>query len=93
MLTEEEKDIIIQTMKPYHPVKIGVFRNNDQEIGLLYLLGKPYGIDAITLWDDLEENLNKKISFIDFDDVDVKRDYLQKEILENQEIFYCNEPD
>ncbi|MCY4161739.1 MAG: hypothetical protein OXE77_07725 [Flavobacteriaceae bacterium] len=90
MLTEKQKQTIIETMRPYHPTKIGVFKNDDRELGLLYSIDHPSGVDAVTLWNALEKILQKKIDFIDFDEIDAQHSFFQKEIIENQDIFYSN---
>ncbi len=64
MITEKEKTIIIQTFEPYELHQLGVFKNNTKSIGILYSFQKPCGWDFATLWDDLEEKLNKKLSLL-----------------------------
>ncbi len=67
MLSEQQKHIIIETLKPYNPKFIGLFgsyaRNEETEnsdIDLLYDFNYP----KFSLFDlmDLKESLNKKLN-------------------------------
>jgi predicted nucleotidyltransferase len=72
MLSKSQQNIIIDTLKPFHPTKIGLFgsvaRNeetNSSDIDILFLLKNP--IDLFTLSDlqyELEEKLHKKVDLI-----------------------------
>jgi len=92
MITEKEKEIIIQEMAPYEQKEIGVFENNTESMRILYSLNKPCGWDFIELWNNLEEKLRKKIDFIELSEVSIQRHYLQKQIAENKEMFYYHDP-
>lgn len=72
MLTEKQRNIIIETLKPYNPIRIGVFgsvaRGEDTEgsdIDILYKFDKTVGI--FTLMDiiqNLETKLKKKVDMV-----------------------------
>jgi len=72
MITELQKKIIISTIMPFHPVRIGIFgseaRNESVEnsdIDILYQLKYTVGLLKIArIKDDLERKLNKKIDLV-----------------------------
>jgi len=72
MITETQKNIIIDTIIPFQPVKIGIFgsaaRNENtgnSDIDILYLLKDTIGLfNLIRMKNDLEEKLNKKIDLV-----------------------------
>lgn len=72
MLSKEQIDIIIDTLKPYNPVKIGVFgsyaRGNNTEksdIDILYSFEKAIGLfKLIAAKENLEQKLNKKVDLV-----------------------------
>ncbi len=72
MLTEKQIDIIIDTLKPFHPRKIGIFgsvaRGEDvsgSDVDILYQFHKTVGLFTLLgLKDDLERKLKKKVDLV-----------------------------
>ena len=93
MLTEKQRNIIIETLKPYNPIRIGVFgsvaRGEDTEgsdIDILYKFDKTVGI--FTLMDiiqNLETKLKKKVDMVSERYVNP---LLKSEILKDLKVIY-----
>ena len=72
MISEQQINIIINTLKPFKPSKIGIFgsysrdENNDEsDIDILYSFEESIGLfKLIGIKVDLEERLNKKIDLV-----------------------------
>ena len=72
MITEAQKNIIIDTILPFRPQKIGVFgsvsRNENTEssdIDILYQLKEAVGLfNLVRIKNNLEERLNKKVDLV-----------------------------
>ena len=72
MITEAQKNIIIGTIMPFQPLKIGIFgsvaRNEDtvnSDIDILYQLKNAIGLfNLVRIKDDLEEKLNTKVDLV-----------------------------
>lgn len=72
MLSQIQKDIIIETMMPFKPVKIGVFgsyaRNEETEnsdIDILYEFKNTIGLfKLVRIQLELEKKLNRKIDLV-----------------------------
>jgi hypothetical protein len=72
MLSEQQKNIIIETLKPFNPVYIGLFgsyaRNEEREnsdIDILYELKATYTLfDLMDLQNTLQTKLNKKVDLV-----------------------------
>jgi len=72
MLSKSQLHIIIETLKPYHPKKIGLFgsvvrneENNNSDIDILFSLHEPIGLFTLSkIHFELEEKLNKKVDLI-----------------------------
>ena len=72
MLTEKQRNIIIETLKPYNPIRIGVFgsvaRGEDTEgsdIDILYSFEEAIGLfKLIKIKNDLEQNLKIKVDLV-----------------------------
>jgi predicted nucleotidyltransferase len=72
MLSQNQIDIIINSMLPYNPVRIGIFgsvaRDEDTEnsdIDILYQLKNAVGLfNLVRIKDDLEQKLNRKIDLV-----------------------------
>jgi len=72
MINELQKDIIINTIKPFHPVRIGIFgseargeNTKNSDIDILYLLKEPIGLfNIVRIKDRLEEKLNRKVDLV-----------------------------
>ncbi len=90
LITEREKQIIIQEMTPYEPHDIGVFDNNDHAISLLYSLKKPCGLKFMDCWGALEDKLQKQVRFVEIRSLSAARPFEKKHILKSNEMFYSN---
>lgn len=72
MLSKSQLHIIIETLKPYHPKRIGLFgsvvrseENNNSDIDILFSLHEPIGLFTLSkIHFELEEKLNKKVDLI-----------------------------
>lgn len=72
MLPQSQIDIIIDTMLPYKPVRIGIFgsvaRGEDSEnsdVDILYQLKDTIGLfKLIRLKEELEQKLNKQVDLV-----------------------------
>lgn len=72
MISIEQKNIIIETLKPYNPKKIGIFgsfaRNENEEtsdIDVLYEFNATIRLfSLIALKEDLELKLNRKVDLV-----------------------------
>ena len=96
MISELQKNIIIDTIMPFSPVRIGIFgsiaRGEDTEgsdIDILYQLKDAVGLfNIIRIKDSLEEKLNKKVDMI-------SEKYIHPElkpyIMNDLKIIYSNE--
>jgi predicted nucleotidyltransferase len=72
MISEFQKKIIINTILPFHPVRIGIFGSTargenmkNSDIDILYRLKDAVGLfNIIRIKDNLEKKLNKKVDLI-----------------------------
>ncbi|MEI7509096.1 MAG: nucleotidyltransferase domain-containing protein [Flavobacterium sp.] len=72
MITKSQQNIIIETLKPFHPMRIGLFgsfaRNEEttsSDIDIIFLLKNPIGLFTLSdLQFELEEKLHKKVDLI-----------------------------
>lgn len=72
MISEKQINIIINTLKPLKPSKIGIFgsyardeNNDNSDIDILYSFEEAVGLfKLIGIKVDLEERLNKKIDLV-----------------------------
>ena len=72
MICEVQKNIIINSIMPFHPVKIGIFgsvvRGEDtknSDIDILYQLKNAVGLlNLVRMKESLEEKLNKKVDLV-----------------------------
>ena len=95
MLTQNQIDLIIQTMKPFDPVKIGIFgsvaRNEASEksdIDILYQFQNTVGLfKLIGLKLKLEEKLNRKVDLVSENYIHPK---LKPFILNDLNIIYAS---
>jgi len=96
MISELQKNIIISTIMPFNPVRIGIFgsvargeNTKNSDIDILYQLKDAVGLfNIVRIKDSLEEKLNKKIDL-------VSEKYIHPElrpyILNDLKIIYSNE--
>jgi len=95
MLTKNQIDIIIETMKPFNPTKIGIFgsvaRNEATEtsdIDILYSFENTIGLfRLIELQQKLEEKLKTKVDLVSEKYINPK---LRPYILNDLKIIYGN---
>jgi predicted nucleotidyltransferase len=95
MISELQKDIIINTIMPFHPVRIGIFgsvaRNehtDDSDIDILYSLKDAIGLfELIRIKDSLEEQLHTKVDMVSEKYVHPK---LKPCIMSDLKIIYSN---
>jgi predicted nucleotidyltransferase len=72
MITVEQKNIIIETLKPFSPKKIGIFgsfarneNNENSDIDVLYEFNSTIRIfSLIALKEELEQKLNRKVDLV-----------------------------
>ena len=96
MITEIQKNIIINTIMPFNPVKIGIFgstvRNENTEnsdIDILYQLKDTIGLfNLVRIKDNLEEQLDKKVDLVSEQYIHPK---LKPYIMSDLQIIYDNE--
>ena len=96
MINEIQKNIIINTIMPFDPVRIGIFGSSargdnteNSDIDVLYQLKNAVGLFSIVrMKDSLEEKLNKKVDL-------VSEKYIHPElkpyIMNDLKIIYSNE--
>ncbi len=81
MLSKEQKNIILETLKPFNPSYIGLFgsfaRNEETEtsdIDILYEMQKKYSLfDLMDLKETLKNKLHREVDL-------VSREYLNKRL-------------
>ena len=96
MISELQKNIIINTMMPFHPVRIGIIgsmardeNTENSDIDILYLLKGAVGLFKIVrIKDNLEEKLNRKVDLISEKYVHPE---LKPYIMSELKIIYSNE--
>jgi predicted nucleotidyltransferase len=96
MISEVQKNIIVNTIMPYHPVKIGVFgsvsrgeNTENSDIDILYQLKDAVGLfNVVRMKDSLEEKLNKKVDLVSEKYIHPK---LKSDIMNDVIIIYNNE--
>jgi predicted nucleotidyltransferase len=72
MISELQKNIIINTIMPFHPVQIGIFgsvargdNTENSDIDILYKLKYAVGLfNIVRIKDSLEEKLNTKVDLV-----------------------------
>ena len=96
MISELQKNIIIHTIMPFRPVRIGIFgsvareeNTENSDIDILYQLKDTIGLfNIVRIKDSLEEKLNKKVDL-------VSEKYIHPElkpyIMNDLKIIYNNE--
>jgi predicted nucleotidyltransferase len=96
MITELQKDIIIHTIMPFSPVRIGIFgsaargeNTENSDIDILYQLKDKVGLfNLVRIKDSLEEKLNKKVDLVSEKSVHPR---LKPYIMNDLKIIYSNE--
>ena len=93
MLTQDQINIIINTLKPHNPVKIGIFgsfargdNTKDSDIDILYQFDSRYSLfDLADIQLELENKLNKEVDLVEFTAI---HPLLRKKILSDAKIVY-----
>lgn len=93
MLTQDQINIIINTMKPHNPVRIGVFgsvsrgdNTKDSDIDILYQFDSRYSLfDLADIQFELEEKLNIDVDLVEFTAI---HPLLSDRILSDTKIVY-----
>ncbi|HET8808925.1 MAG TPA: nucleotidyltransferase family protein [Flavobacteriaceae bacterium] len=93
MLTQNQIGIIINAMKPFNPIKIGVFGSvakneatDNSDIDILYDFKDTIGLfKLIRLQQELQEKLNKKVDLVSEKYINPK---LKPHILKDLKIIY-----
>jgi predicted nucleotidyltransferase len=96
MLSQSQIDIIIQSMLPYNPIRIGIFgsvaRGEDSpesDIDILYRFQNVIRFSKfLNLREYLEKNLTKKVDLVDEQFVHPK---LKPQIMNDLKIIYNND--
>ncbi|MCL1932436.1 MAG: nucleotidyltransferase domain-containing protein [Candidatus Azobacteroides sp.] len=96
MISELQKNIIINTMMPFHPVRIGIFgsvardeNTESSDIDILYQLKDAVGLfNIVRIKDSLEEKLDKKVDLISEKYIHPE---LKPHIMNDLKIIYSNE--
>jgi predicted nucleotidyltransferase len=96
MISELQKNIIINTIMPFHPVQIGIFgstargeNTENSDIDILYQLKDTVGLfNLVRIKDSLEEKLNRKVDLVSEKHVHPK---LKSYIMSDLKIIYKNE--
>ena len=96
MVSEKQKNIIINTIMPYHPVRIGIFgsvargeNTENSDIDILYQLKNAVGLfNLVRMKDSLEEKLSTKVDLVSEKYIHPK---LKSYIMNDLEIIYSDE--
>ncbi|SHG20082.1 hypothetical protein SAMN05444372_103150 [Flavobacterium micromati] len=95
MLSKSQLHIIIETLKPYHPKKIGLFgsvarneENIESDIDILFSLHKPIGLFTLSkIHFELEEKLHRKVDLISENGLNK---FIKEKVLKEVRYFYEN---
>ena len=96
MISELQRNIIINTIMPFHPVRIGIFgsvardeHTENSDIDILYQLKETVGLlNIVRIKDSLEEKLNKKVDLVSEKHIHPE---LKPYIMKDLKIIYSNE--
>jgi len=95
MITETQKDIIISTIMPFHPVRIGIFgsvargeNTENSDIDILYQFKGAVGLfNLVRIKDKLEDKLSKKVDLVSEKQLHPK---LKLYVMNDLQIIYSN---
>lgn len=93
MLTQKEIDIIIETMMPFNPTKIGIFgsfarseNREDSDVDILYAFDSRYSIfDLVRLKESLEKQVKREVDLVEYSAI---HPLLRQRILNDQKTVY-----
>ena len=93
MLTETQRNIIIETLKPYNPTRIGIFGSvargkatDESDIDILYQFDNKVGLFTLMdIIEKLESKLKKKVDLVSEKYVNP---LLKPEILKDLTVIY-----
>jgi predicted nucleotidyltransferase len=93
MLSQQQIDIIINTLKPFNPKKIGVFgsysrdeNTEESDIDILYTFDSKYSLfDLAGLQMELQDKLQKEVDLVEFTAIHPR---LKAKILNDAKIVY-----
>ena len=96
MITETQKNIIIDTIMPFNPLRIGIFgsvargdNTKNSDIDILYQLKDAVGLfNLVRIKNSLEERLSKKVDLVSEKSVHPK---LKPHIMNDLKIIYSND--
>ena len=96
MISELQKNIIINTIMPFNPVLIGVFgsvarseNTENSDIDIFYQLKEAIGLfNLVRMKESLEQKLNKKVDLVSEKYINPK---IKNYILNDLKILYKNE--
>ena len=96
MISELQKNIIINTIMPFNPVLIGVFgsvarseNTENSDIDIFYQLKEAIGLfNLVRMKENLEQKLNKKVDLVSEKYINPK---IKNYILNDLKILYKNE--
>ncbi|MCY4298404.1 MAG: hypothetical protein OXC61_03810 [Flavobacteriaceae bacterium] len=78
MITEKQKQFVIEQMKPFDPIEIRVFENTPTSVGFFYHFKKPCGLDFVDIWDAIEDKFQKQARFVRIPDIAITHPYDQE---------------
>jgi predicted nucleotidyltransferase len=96
MLSQNQIDIIIRSMLPYNPVRIGIFGSTargedtpESDVDILYQLKNAVGLfNLVRIRDDLEQKLDRKVDLVSEQFVHPR---MKPSIINDLKIIYSSE--
>ena len=95
MISNEQKKIIIKTLEPFQPMKIGIFgstargeQDSDSDIDILFEFSVDYNLlDLGGVYEELKNKLQKEVDLVDYSSLPKN---LKQKILAEQHLIYGN---
>lgn len=93
MISKQQINIIIETLMPFKPIKIGIFgsysrgeETKDSDLDILYSFDSKYSLfDLLGIQFELENKLKKEVDLVEFTAIHPK---LKTKILNDAKIVY-----
>ena len=93
MISEQQINIIINTLKPFKPTRIGIFgscsrdeNTKESDIDILYSFDSKYSLfDLVGLQMELQDKLQKEVDLVEFTAIHPR---LKSKILNDAKIVY-----